>query len=76
MTALNAAICLEDDEYEFLDDHNGFSYDDAMSTHIVVSRDRAREEIDVHNADFAEFIRDVGDFQHYTSKEVLSWLGY
>lgn len=52
----------------------GVSYWEALD--LTVTRDEARREIEKHECDFLEFLREVGDRPEYEGKEVLDWLGY
>ena len=40
------------------------------------SKERAKQEITSHNADWAEFIADNGEHEEYDAQSVLAWLGY
>ena len=40
------------------------------------SKERAKQEINSHNADWAEFIADNGEREEYDAQSVLAWLGY
>lgn len=46
------------------------------ATQARVTREEAQREIELHDCNFAEFLRDVGDRQEYSGGEVLAWLGY
>lgn len=55
-------------------DHGIDNYEDACDA--TLSRARAIKEIQSHDCDVSEFLREVGDKPAYTGKEVLDWLGY
>lgn len=40
------------------------------------SKERAKQEIDNHNASWAEFVADNGEHEEYNAQDVLAWLGY
>jgi hypothetical protein len=51
------------------------TYEDACEA--TVSQVEAAAEVAKHDdADFSEFLEDVGDKLEYTGKEILDWLGY
>tara|TARA_B100000676_G_scaffold62156_1_gene61522 strand:+ start:555 stop:719 length:165 start_codon:yes stop_codon:yes gene_type:complete len=44
---------------------------------IMITRDRALQEIRNHNLEnFEEFFEDLGDREYYDAQSVLIWLGY
>lgn len=53
-----------------------YSYEEAVD--MEVTRREAQLEIARHDVDggFEQFLKDVGDKETYTGKEVLDWLGY
>lgn len=42
----------------------------------IVRRSQARAEIARHDADWYDFLADVGDSETYHARAVLDWLGY
>lgn len=50
------------------------TYEEA--TEATVGRQSAFEEIRKHSLLWCDFVKDVGNKEHYTGKEVLDWLGY
>jgi len=43
---------------------------------ITISKERAKKEVEKHNANWLEFLEDVGDNSIYDAQVVLAWLGY
>lgn len=43
---------------------------------LVITRERAKQEIAKHNASWSEFIADNGEHEEYDAQDVLAWLGY
>jgi len=43
---------------------------------VTISPERAKKEIEKHNACWLEFLEDVGDNSTYDAQVVLAWLGY
>ena len=50
------------------------NYYDALE--YEVTRAEARREIALHDADWWQFLEEVGDKEEYMGYEVLDWLGY
>lgn len=52
------------------------TYEEACEAEVT--REEARLEIAKHDVDggFALFLKEVGDRETYTGREVLDWLGY
>lgn len=44
--------------------------------HRTILRPKARQIIIEHKQTFADFLKEVGDRDSYTGKEVFEWLGY
>ena len=43
---------------------------------VTISKERAKQEIANHTANWAEFIADNGEHEEYDAQDVLTWLGY
>jgi hypothetical protein len=52
-------------------------YGDLQSAmEATVSKAQARREIEKHNASWAEFVAECGEYESYSGADVLGWLGY
>jgi hypothetical protein len=49
-------------------------YESAEDT--VISKERAKREVEKHSCSWDEFLEDVGERDSYDAQEVLAWLGY
>lgn len=49
-------------------------YDEACEAEI--NHNQAKNEVESHGLDFADFLADCGDKEIYQGREVLDWLGY
>lgn len=43
---------------------------------IIISKARAKKEIEKHGSSWEEFVEDNGDHVEYDAQAVLRWLGY
>ena len=43
---------------------------------IVISKERARKEVEKHSASWEEFVNENGEQESYDAQFVLRWLGY
>jgi hypothetical protein len=57
------------------DGFGGYSLEDAMELDDITPQE-AKKEIEKHDAEWADFERDVGKKPQYTGEEILTWLGY
>ncbi len=58
--------------------NENYTYTDAAGMNLPVTRDKAEKEVLDHGdqSDWEAFLKEVGDKPQYTSKELLTWLGY
>lgn len=51
------------------------TYEEAMSN-IIISAYEAKKEIEEHQLNFDDFVKEYGEDSEYYSKDVMTWLGY